>query len=645
MMKWLSIFLIQTLFPAYIFAAEIHVSPSGSDKNPGSEAAPLKTIQYASNQAQPGDSIIVHAGIYRERINPPRGGNSDIERITYLAATGEKVIIKGSEVIDNWQKAEGSVWKVVIPNTFFANYNPFLTLLEGDWLNKKGLDHHTGEVFLNGKSLFEKGSLEEVKNPEPYPDARQPHDALYAWYSEVDDDNTTIWANFQKYDPNRELVEITVRPACFYPDQPGRNYLTINGFEMSQAATQWAAPTAEQPGLIGTHWSKGWIIENNKISNSKSAGISLGKERSTGHNVWMHNPEKDGATHYNEVIFKALEIGWSQEHIGSHIVRNNEIFHCGQAGIVGSLGAVFSQIYDNHIHDIWVKRIFDGAEMAGIKIHAAIDMMIKNNHIHNTGRGIWLDWMAQGARVTGNLLYDNTTDDLFVEVNHGPFLIDNNIFLSDLAIRDWSEGGAYAHNLIAGKIEQRQVTDRFTPYHLPHSTRVKGLRNILGGDNRFYNNIFIKTSPASTDEETIQNHPARHGLIVYDENVRYKNMAAGNVYYNGAKPGRKEENYILQDDFLPEILVEDNDEGTSITISLDNAVHEVSSVLVTTGLLGKTIVSEAIFDKPDGSHYKLDEDFFGERRDPEKPGVGPFYQIKEGLNKYKILPLPPGHGG
>ena len=63
--------------------------------------------------------------------------------------------------------------------------------------------------------------------------------------------------------------------------------------------------------------------------------------------------------------------------------------------------------------------------MAGIKIHAAVDTLIAGNHIHRTGRGIWLDWMAQGARVTGNLLHDNDgTQDLFFEVNHGPFLID-----------------------------------------------------------------------------------------------------------------------------------------------------------------------------------------------------------------------------
>ena len=37
----------------------------------------------------------------------------------------------------------------------------------------------------------------------------------------------------------------------------------MRGFTLEHAATNWAPPTAEQIGLIGTHWSKGWIIENN----------------------------------------------------------------------------------------------------------------------------------------------------------------------------------------------------------------------------------------------------------------------------------------------------------------------------------------------------------------------------------------------
>jgi hypothetical protein len=622
------------IIPAYgLGATAYHVSKNGNDKNPGSLSAPFQTISAAAGIARAGDKITVHEGLYRERIDPVNGGTSDLNRIIYQAAEGEKVIIKGSEEIRDWKKVEGTVWKVVIPNSFFGDYNPYTDLLTGDWLNKKGMDHHTGEVFLNGRSLFEKSSLEDVKASEPYPDARDQEASIYTWYSEVDDESTTLWANFQGADPNKELVEINVRESCFYPSKPGVNYITVRGFVMDQAATQWAAPTAEQPGLIGTHWSKGWIIENNVVSNSKSVGISLGKDRSTGQNVWMNNPVKDGATHYNEVIFRALEIGWSKEKIGSHIVRNNVIFDCGQAGIVGSLGGVYSKIYNNHIYDIWAKRIFSGAEMAGIKIHASIDMLIRHNRIHNTGRGIWIDWMAQGTRITGNLLYDNTTDDIFAEVNHGPYLIDNNFLLSALSVRDWSEGGAYVHNLLAGKIELRQVLDRFTPYHLPHSTKVAGLRNTHCGDNRFFNNIFIKNEDGAELFE--DSHSQFYGLQGY-KRAGFKNISNGNIHFNGSKPGEEELNFIEKPDSKPSLEISEKEGAVYLEMEIDPSIYRAGTFVVTTEKMGVTIVSEAIFENSDGTPYKLDMDYMGNTRHEEKPLPGPVEKLENGKGRFRV---------
>ena len=92
-------------------AAEFHVAITGSDASPGTPAAPLRTIQRAADLAQPGDTVTVHAGVYREYVNPPRGGESDTKRIVYRAAPGEWVEINGSEVVKNWvkvQEASGS---------------------------------------------------------------------------------------------------------------------------------------------------------------------------------------------------------------------------------------------------------------------------------------------------------------------------------------------------------------------------------------------------------------------------------------------------------------------------------------------------------------------------------------------------------
>ena len=634
-MKKLTFLLMLAVVSFSAFSTEYHVSKRGDDRNRGSIDLPFLTIQAAANIALAGDVLTIHEGVYRERVDPVNSGLNDLNRITYQAAQDEKVVIKGSEIITGWEKAGKSVWKAVVPNSLFGAYNPYSDLVEGDWFNPEGIHHHTGEVFINGKALFEQNSLDGVEHPKAHEKAVDLSASLYTWYSEVGEEHTTIWANFQELDPNSHLVEINVRETCFYPRKTGINYITVRGFEMSQAATQWAAPTAEQPGLIGTHWSKGWIIENNRVINSKSVGITLGKDRATGHNVWMHNKQKDGATHYNEVIFRALEVGWSKEKIGSHMVRNNVISDCGQAGIVGSLGAAFSTIHDNHIYDIYTKRTYSGAEMGGIKIHASIDMHIEHNRIHNAFIGIWLDWMAQGTRVTRNLLYDNTHHDFFTEVNHGPYLVDNNLFLTEtgLSIQDASEGGAFVHNLFAGRIKSFNTPDRATPYHLPHSTKVMALRNIRGGDNRFYNNVFIQTGEYA--EESSTNGAGQHVSVGYGLNgyaaAEYVSYAGGNLYYNGAKPYREETGSIQNQGFKPGIEIEEKDELLVLKLHFDASVTEPGTRLVTTELLGSTIVSEAVFESRDGSPYTIDIDFFGHKRGEGQPKVGPFESLEEGV--------------
>jgi hypothetical protein len=605
-------------------AKEYNVSVRGNDNNTGSESAPFKTIAQASQTAYPGDVITVHAGIYREWVNPPRGGDSDDNRIVYRAAPGERVEIKGSEQINSWQREKNGLWKVVLPNDFFGDYNPYDDLIYGDWFNDHGRKHHTGEVFLNNRSLYEKETLEKVLNPVVEANSLDPEGSTYTWYCETDAQNTTIWANFHRYDPNRELVEISVRRTCFYPSKPGINYLTIRGFHISQAATQWAAPTAEQIGMVATHWNKGWIIENNVISNSKCSGITLGKERGTGHNVWLEDTSIDGSLHYIEVVFRTLRNGWSKENIGSHIVRNNEIFACEQTGMCGSMGAAFSLIENNHIHDIWTKRQFSGAEIAGIKFHAAIDTRIHGNRIHRAGRGVWCDWMTQGTWIAHNLLYDNDLEDFFVEVSHGPYLLENNILGSPVSVLDMSQGGAYVHNLFAGAIRVTPEKSRYTPYHLPHRTDVAGLSIILNGDNRFYNNLFM---PSNIDEKR------SYGLAGYN-NAGYPSYADGNVYYNRAKPFENEVHHLAFPDFDPEFTIEDTGREVYISFSV-KGIAGIQTEQVSTVRLGKAKLPKQPYEQPDSQPLIINTDYLGRPR-PEHPAPGPFEQLQEGNMRWKV---------
>ena len=578
-------------------AAEFHVATTGNDTNPGSRLAPLRTIQRAADLAKPGDVVTVHAGVYRERINPPRGGESGEKRIVYQAAPGEMVEIKGSEVVNNWTKVGEDVWKVTLPNSFFGNFNPFGDLIHGDWFDPKKREHHTGAVYLDGDWLAEAATLDDVMKPAGT-------NAL--WFGRVESGSTTIWAQFKGVNPNERLVEINARQTVFYPDKPGRNFITVRGFTMRHAATPWAPPTAEQIGLIGTHWSKGWIIENNIISHSICSGISLGK-----YGDQFDNTSANTAEGYVKTIERAhaYTIAWTKENIGHHIVRNNTISCCEQTGIVGSLGCAFSTVTGNVIHDIHVRQLFGGAEMAGIKFHGAIDVNISQNHIFRTCRGIWLDWMAQGTRVTRNLLHDNkASEDLFVEVDHGPFVVDNNIFLSPHALLVNSQGGAYAHNLMTGAVRVIHTERRQTPYHPSHSTVVAALHGNPSGDDRYYNNLMA----------------GRTSLTPYDE-AQLPVFMNGNVFLAGAQPSRHEPSPPVAPDFNPGIELVEKGGGFYLEITLDKVLASAPARnLVTAELLGKTRIPGLPYENPNGSPLKIDTDYFGNPRNPANPTPGPF---------------------
>ena len=575
-------------------AADFHVALNGNDANPGTQTAPLRTIQRAANLAQPGDVITVHEGVYRERISPPRGGESDSKRIVYQAAAGEKVEIKGSEVVKNWVKVQDDVWKVTLPNSFFGSFNPYSDLIHGDWFDPKGRQHHTGAVYLRSDWLTEAAKLADVLNTT----ATTP-----LWFGQVDKDKTTIWAQFNGVNPNEQLAEINVRQTVLYPEKPGVNYITVRGFTLRNAATPWAPPTAEQVGLIGPHWSNGWIIENNVISHSVCSGIALGK-----YGDQWDNTSANSAEGYVETIVRALKNGWNKDTIGHHIVRNNTISHCEQAGVVGSLGAAFSVVTGNTIHDIHVRQLFSGAEMAGIKFHAAIDVEISHNHIYRTCRGLWLDWMAQGTRVSANLFHDNQSQDLFVEVDHGPFLVDNNIFLSPTTLLDVSQGGAYVHNLIAGAIHVHPFDGRMTPFHKAHSTEVAGLHNNPCGDDRFFNNLFVQ----------------RGDLSSYDA-ARLPVWMDGNVFLKGATPSEHEKNPLVKPEFDPALKLHQKSDGCYLEFQFDKAwVAERTRKLVTTEVLGKATIPNLPYEQPNGAPIRIDADYFGKLRSQNNPTPGPF---------------------
>ena len=643
---------------------------AGAEKSgDGSCAYPFRNIGEAAAVVLPGDEVIVAPGIYRESVNPVNGGTEQA-RIVYRSQVKGAAVITGAEQVKNWEYCRDNVWIARIPNGLFTDRNPYRTLVYGDWY-EAAKTAHIGDVLLNEKSMYEVPELEKVFHPEKSAASWEPEFSVFTWYTEQDPDRdeTVIYANFQGKDPNRENVEISVRKNCFYPKQEGIGYITLSGFTVRQAATQWAPPTAYQEGMIGPHWSRGWIIEDCEIYEAKCAGISLGKYlQPENDNKWSRKKYKDGTQTERECICQALREGWSRETTGSHTIRRCDIHHCGQAEIVGHLGGIFSVIEDNHIHHINNKQNLSGAEIAGIKLHAAIDTVIRRNHFHHCTRGLWLDWQTQGTRVTQNLFHDNCLplegslsmehagafgEDIFLEVSHGPTLIDHNLLLSDCALKLPTQGAAVVHNLIAGSftavgrgVSNGTVTKaapRYTPYHLPHSTELAGFMTILHGDMRFYNNLFVqkeirpdlqKIADTMRDSEWTDGNLTA-GTVPYEgypdweqyqeefsgycgmgsePSDRYYNplpvWAEGNVYFNGARPMSREKAAVVSEHKVT-LKIAQREEGWFLETDLYRYLPETETRLISTGNLGEAFEPEQKFENPDGTPILLAEDYFG----------------------------------
>ena len=732
-------------FCAPLHAENYYVAIHGDDSNPGTREAPLRHIQCAAQKAMPGDTVIVSAGVYRERIDPPRGGDSAERRIVYKAAPGERVVITGSEPADHWSKVNGDTWKITLPNSFFGESNPFDELLYGTWYYTKQ-PNHVGSVYFNGKMMKEAGKLKELLEPtskniwyteadgnggpivmnldwirteggrpytsenavveggdpavridnatRPWPFGYLKHGSVLHYENidfgagtqrleieaatmakngtvEIHMDNTsgellgravvtntgdwlkfstftaqlctpvsgthnlalviqapppaingktTIWARFPTgTDPNNGSVEVSVRPKVFYPSKTGCNYITVSGFILENAACNFASPSAEQPGLIGPRWAKGWIIENNTIRNARCSGISLGRPTygHSHHASLAYGVRPKSARIYPEVNCGQTEkqlanyfdtMSWTKDEAGFHVVRNNQIYDCGQAGIVGCSGGAFSLIEGNDIHDICVNETFTGCEMAAIKLHFAIDTIIRNNHLYSSSLGLWLDWGAQGAIVEGNLFNDNDKD-IFLEVSHGPTLFLNNLLFSGRSETVGTHGSAWVHNLIAQNLDS-QPTVRNTP--------VKTFDNTQLGDWRYINNVIAANSKLDNP------------FAAFKKTALPVTLAGNIILGKSSQINGKPSNVILPEVAPPKLIRRGNEWFVTLKSEpMQTATRETQREQVTTKNLGVAIIPQQEFTKPDGSPIVVDTDYFGKTRDASNPTPGPFAQFAD----------------
>jgi Right handed beta helix region len=74
-------------------STSFYVSITGDDSNPGTEAAPWRTIQHAVDKARAGSTVNIRAGLYEELVSLNASGNSSDGFITLRSSPGETAIL------------------------------------------------------------------------------------------------------------------------------------------------------------------------------------------------------------------------------------------------------------------------------------------------------------------------------------------------------------------------------------------------------------------------------------------------------------------------------------------------------------------------------------------------------------------------
>jgi hypothetical protein len=577
---------------APLLAADYHVAPTGSDDHPGTAAKPLRTIQKAADILQPGDRCIIQAGTYREWVRPPRGGTSEEQRITYQAAPGAEVILKGSEPLAGWQQ-DGPTWRRVVDDAFFGQRNPFKTNLAGDWLHF-GYEHHLGEIYLNGVSLTEVFSAADL--------AATP----MTWMVEAAAGTTILLANFGGSDPNAGLVEVNARASVFFPTVKGLKYITLEGLTISQAAPQWVAWLVYQEGAVGTYFGYRWRIENCRFSDIKCVALVAGNDPSY---------ENDG-----------FDMG----SVGYHLVRNNHFARCGEAAIHGFKGWAGSTLEGNLIEDINPKKQFGGEESGGIKIHLPIDVTVRNNIVRRVfvGRpenyagkkplqytGIWIDWAGQGTRVSGNVVYDNESWAMFLQNNHGsPLLVDHNIFERSVIVE--SQGVVFAHNLFL-KCPWTLRGGAKVAFWKPHSATRVGEELIPAAEVKWWNNLFF-----GLGAEKFPVHPGY--------------LSDWNGFFGGAQKTPWGDANSLVAAEAPVVTFKSLPDGVEISFAGGWLPPVLGGPLVTKEFVGDFAITGQGLEDAHGRPITLDHDLLGQPRQAGRVAAGPLQPTAAGIPPIRL---------
>jgi hypothetical protein len=466
-----------------------NLNPRAADSNPGTQELPFLTINKAAQLLQPGERVVIMTGVYRERVDPARGGAGPDKMISYEAAPGANVVVKGSRVVKSgWERSAGfkldlpeparaavRIYQRRLEDLDFRGYNPFgmVNMMQDRIYLKPKPEELRRHLFRRGAVFVDGKRLEQV---ELYQELGQ-HDGAF-W---CEHDGLTIHVRLPAdADPAQREVELAIQEQVFAPRTRGLKYIRVKGLTFEHAANAFPVP---QRGMVSASRGSYWIIEACTLRHANSVALDIGAQD------WdMESPAV----------------------VGHSIVRRNHIDDVGVCGIAG-MAIQDSLLESNLIEHVGWQDVELTWETGGIKLHTTKNCLLRNNVIRHLihSEAIWLDYLNSNTRVTANVMGDTLETlrgGIYLEASHDANMLDHNIIWKATEGKgggsfnmpphggwgitvDGSDETVVAHNLI-GYTQDAAIKFRTV------DGRIVGSRGGTSRWNKVLNNIFYRCGKA-----------------------------------------------------------------------------------------------------------------------------------------------------
>ena len=488
-------------------------SAAADDSGPGSRERPFRTIGKAAEVLQPGERVVIAEGIYRELVSPARGGSGPDRMISYEAAPGAKVIVRGSVVLNKgWTRsssgggrggaaapgggrggataAGATAWQIDLDSYLPSVYNPFaLVNAPGSlyWTNFKEISmapyfRRRGMLFVDGKPLEQMDQCSGLFGSSGGRSQNYWEDIRWRPLFEeiggaggkfcVEQQGNTIHVRLPNDDsPDKHVIEATVRQQVFAPKARGLGYIRVKGITFQHSSDP--IPLPQPGGVVVTSGGNHWIIEDNTIEWGNSLCLAVGGG-------------------------------------GSHVIRGNTIRYCGIGGIEGVGAGNVGVIEKNLVEWVGWQDSERSWESGAVKLHGARNLLFRNNVIRHIrfAAGFWLDVSNVNCRATGNIISDivSVSGIIHIEGTHEQNQIDNNVIWgvkNSEPTGTGLEGSGGSCFFIHGTdkliIAQNLFANCQTMgiFSTPVATRLIGTRGGTARDNKIYNNIFYAWGTAA----------------------------------------------------------------------------------------------------------------------------------------------------